>query len=1226
MTIKKDKRWPAKLAALACSALALTTVHGQSQVLFSDDFEGAELDTTKWRSDDRPFESGVGDIQPYLGTGTLLFQGTVLEQYWPGAAIATVPTFQASIQTNLVVTVDRVSEFGSGTASRSALWITDETRSNYIVFADVRAEGGWRYNRKINQPGDAPNGSGIDIAAFNGGTFDDGGLHQMRVELNGQTAKLYLDDVLGAEVAFPYTSGITFQLGSYARANNDLAYTEFDNFQVAAVGAISFSQESIRVRTGENSANLTVRIPQGSNATQPVQVQVVSSNPDVATPVGGTAGTLTLTFAAGGPTSQTVQVRGVKSGSTEFTLSNNSDLLMANRLQVEVPFPIGTVFEETFSGPLDTTKWTFSQTGFEAGTSDFEATVSNGQLVMSGGLIEQYWGGASIRTVEAYAASRDQNLVFEVDRVSMERSGTAGRSGIWITSEDRSQWIYFSQNHGENGWTVNVQPGTPTGGGNTIAAFNTTQNDLLNHRLKLVANGENVTVYLDNVAGGTFPFPVRSGIHFEIGAYARALGDIVTATFDNARVSTTLPCTTTSITDVTTEVGVNTGFFDVIIPRLLNEFAPATVTVTSANSAIAVPEGASNGALTLTFAAGATNVQRVVVRTVGEGLTTFNIVNNQGGCVTSAVDITVTPSLRTLLSDSFTGTTINEANWVIKDQPFEGGTLLDSTVTQENGVVNFHVTPATDSWPGYSLGTVDSFSATAEEPLIFSIDRVSHVGTGASTRTGVWITDASRANFVFFSYDDNNMGWQVNRQIGQAGDNPIGAGSNIAAFDPVAFNDGGNHRLKIVADGSTAKFYVDDVLGVEVPFPFANGIKFEFGAYARTVRDVVDATFDNALIQGPLPCVFADVNLVTLEAGAANATVTLTVPSALVATTETRVVVTSSNPAVASPVGGSNGALTLVFPAGGSNQKTFQVQRGSAGIAQFSFSSAQGLCSVSDVTVVSLGTPDTLLTDDLESGTLDETKWNIDTAPFEVGAVEGTLELGNSQVEITVTATGDYWGGYGLTTDASYSASLANPLTFEVDRTYLNPNASTGARSAIWILDSTGTNWVMFADLIEASLGWTYNRKIGQAGDTPTGGGVNMTALDGPTFDDFGLHRVRLVANGSVVRFYLDDILGAEVPFPYSTGLRFRIGSYARATGDVVTSGFDNVSITGTTAVAAPELDIARDGNEVVITWEGSGVLEQAEQVTGPWTTVANAQSGYRTATTGTARFFRLKR
>jgi len=62
----------------------------------------------------------------------------------------------ASEGANVAVSIDRVAEAGLGSASRSALWILDETRTKYVLFADVRGEGNWHYNRKIGEAGDSP--------------------------------------------------------------------------------------------------------------------------------------------------------------------------------------------------------------------------------------------------------------------------------------------------------------------------------------------------------------------------------------------------------------------------------------------------------------------------------------------------------------------------------------------------------------------------------------------------------------------------------------------------------------------------------------------------------------------------------------------------------------------------------------------------------------------------------------------------------------------------------------------------------------------------------------------------------------------------------------------------------------------------------------------------------------------------------------------------------------
>ena len=59
--------------------------------------------------------------------------------------------------------------------------------------------------------------------------------------------------------------------------------------------------------------------------------------------------------------------------------------------------------------------------------------------------------------------------------------------------------------------------------------------------------------------------------------------------------------------------------------------------------------------------------------------------------------------------------------------------------------------------------------------------------------------------------------------------------------------------MKAVANGSTVRLYLDGVFGVEVPFPFAQGIVFEFGAYVQAANDIVTGVFDNATVVGTAP-------------------------------------------------------------------------------------------------------------------------------------------------------------------------------------------------------------------------------------------------------------------------------------------------------------------------------------------------------------------------------------
>jgi hypothetical protein len=837
-----------------------------TNTVFFEDFESGVIDPERFAPDAPFFEGGVGDISAGIVNGQLEFTGTVSQQWWAGATLRVVPTFSVSEEADIIASVDRVQEAGVGTASRSAFWIMDETQTKYVLFADVRNEGGWRYNRKIDEPGDSPTGSGVAIPAFV--PFDTpagGGLRQMKLVANGQTVRLYLDGIFGAEVRFPFST-LVFHVGSYARANGDTARTIFDNFRVETVGKISFGVNSVTLQQGQTGDPVVVRIPPGVNATSDVQIRVVSSNPAIAVPAGATGGTLNLNFPAGGANEQTIEIETTgASGGAQFTLANDIGMSAGNVLHVTVIEPAGTRFEENFAAStLDPAKWELNPQGFEGGTGRFFTDLSTqpGALEIWGEVDTSFWPGLSVRTVPSFTATQELPLIVQVDRLSIDPSiSTAARTGIYLTTSDRSQFIFFGQNYGETGWQVNVNPGSPTGSGVALSAFNALAQDTGPHRLKIIADGDVAEVFLNDVSGGLFSLPVSSGLHVELGSYARAAGDYVSGFFDNVKVENAIPCIGAAPRAITAAQGSNTNLVTVTIPRLLNADQEVQVTVTSNDPDIAAPQGAINGSLTLTFAAGADNSQSFAVITGGTGRTTFAFSNNAGACMNASVEVTVTTPLGVVFSDDF-AQTIDPARWQLSTvtlNPATPGTATEaSAVTIENGAVQMAVTAETSEWPGFELTTVESYSAELFSPVAFEIDRVDLgfrlvTGTSAKQRTGVWVRDASGANYVFFgefaTWDGAAGGWRYNRSIGEAGDTALpAAGVAIPAFNAARFNDQGNHRLRIVVNGETARLYLDGVFGAEVAFPFANNLVFGFGTYVLAATDEVTGIFDNAAV------------------------------------------------------------------------------------------------------------------------------------------------------------------------------------------------------------------------------------------------------------------------------------------------------------------------------------------------------------------------------------------
>jgi hypothetical protein len=873
-------------AALLAIMLLPTASAQVTNVLFSDDFSTAGIDTNKYAVDAPFFEGGKGTIAPKVENGVVQFTGEVTQQWWAGATLRLTQTFPVSPETNIVISVDRVAESGAGSASRSALWIMDETRTKFVLFADNRGEGGWQYNRKLGISGDNPTGGGSNMAAFDGTDavtgieYDDQGPHRMQAVMSGKDIKLYLDGKYGAVVSFPFST-VVLELGSYARATGDTADTTFDNLKVEAVGTATFSISSLTMGNGQTASNIVVRIPPGANANKAIVIQVKNLRPAIAAPA-GVAGDMTLTFEQGGPNTKTFDLMALSLGSTKLTITNTVGLLAGNALDVTVTKGPEVLLQDDFSGPtLDSNKWLTNAQPFEPGESlgTFDFAQAGGTLQFTGSVLGPYWPGLSVQSKSEFSASKDLPLVITVDRVSIDPlniygfdPSTGARTGIYLTSYDVSNnqrigpWIFFGQDFNETGWEVNLSSSNPTGSGTALAAFADLATDTNKHQMKLMADGSKVEVFLDNVSGGTFDFPAGSFLKFEAGAYARDMDDAVKGIFDNVKIENVYGCMSASPASLLAIQGDSGNSIAVTIPKLLSVSGDVKVTVTSHDPSIAEPAGAVNGTLTLTFAPGKTNVQSFFVVAKKAGTTTFDLANDKGTCVANSVSVSVTTTPVAVFSDDFSSGTIDTAKWTIDTTPLiSGGTALpDSAVTVTNDQAELSVICEGLNWPGFTLWTTQAYEASASAPVVFEIDRVWMDfdlvgGTSAKQKTGIWIKDAA-SHYIFLSdfgsWDAVSGGWQYHRFIGKAGDNAatnVNGGTYIAEFNAPKYTDQKNHRMKIVATGTTVRLYLDGVFGIEVPFPFTQGLKFGFGAYVdfgNSANNTVRGYFDNAQVLG----------------------------------------------------------------------------------------------------------------------------------------------------------------------------------------------------------------------------------------------------------------------------------------------------------------------------------------------------------------------------------------
>lgn len=1161
MNVTTRTRWPAWacLAALVC--LAPASLQGQVTVHLEDDFNDTQIDPAKWVINQSGFEAtGAANVTIQEAAGVAVMNATATASYWGGASLKTVASFAVPAGEVLSFTVDRVSLTRTGTAGRSSMWITDATRGRFVMFAQNMGENGWQYNRRIGESGDNPTGGGTNIAAFDD-LDGDGGNHQMKMVADGQVVKLFLDGELGAEVAFPVSSGIVFELGIYARASTDVVHVEFDNARVETQPGAGFSVTDLEQYTFDPQTSVNVFIPQGLNASKAVNVIVTSSNPTVAEPAGATGGSLTLTFPAGGANTRSFDVAALNPGAATFTLSGAdlTGVVLGRSLEVRVP-PVGALhvdddFEDGTVGGM----WEENPAGFEAGAATITVTEAGGTITLSGMATGDYWGGKSMRTTRRFAAAPTAPLVFEIDRVSHAGSGTATRTGVYITTLDRSQYVFFGENRGENGWQYN--PGN-TGGGTAIGVFNTAPyNDGGNHRMRVVADGQTVALYLDGVLGATAAFPVSSGIVFEFGVYTRAVPDTVTGVFDNARIENLWGC-------VGTSVGAVVGLADdpnpsvaIRIPKGLNETQAVKVMVMTSDPAIAVPVGHTGGSLTLTFPADpAVTEQTFKVDLVAPGAATLTLANDAGICNGGPIRAVVGAAI--VLSDDFEDGTIDSGKWRLDDAAYETGKGAFTSV-ESDGVLTISGEATVSYWPGQAQATLSTFQASAEKPLVFQVDRVSRDQnlTATSTRTSVFITDVTRENFVFFSDNVMEGGWTYNKRVGDTDDNPTGSGINMTAFDALDFNDGGNHQMMVIADGETARLYLDGVLGAEVHFPLSSSITFEVGAYARAAGDTVVGQFDNVRIFGSsASCVLMTPNSIVAGKGDPPIPVLVQIPAGANAATDAVVTLTSSDPAVAAPAGATGGALNVTFAAGGNTAQLVDIEIFGTGNAQIIATNNFGACNDDPIEVY---VPSVLIQDDFEDGVLNKAVWRVDPRPFEeTGAATFTYLEQNGVMTLGGVVDASYWPGIALMTVPRFNPTAEKPFIFEIDRVSASgfPTDTYRVRTGVWVATQDRTNYVLFGDVYREGE-WGINSTTGTG--NPTGTPANIAAFDCCGFPDQGNNRIRVVVDGSKVSVFLDGVKGMDVPFPFADNLIFGFATYGWLANDQVTGVFDNALVLG---------------------------------------------------------------
>jgi hypothetical protein len=218
-------------------------------------------------------------------------------------------------------------------------------------------------------------------------------------------------------------------------------------------------------------------------------------------------------------------------------------------------------------------------------------------------------------------------------------------------------------------------------------------------------------------------------------------------------------------------------------------------------------------------------------------------------------------------------------------------------------------------------------------------------------------------------------------------------------------------------------------------------------------------------------------------------------------------------------------------------------------------------------------------------------------------------------------------------------------------------------RNAVGGLGVSGTNSGLFDLGLVMNVDTSLLHLRGQVAVGP----AVLEVIDPAAFTLDAWHHVALSVDGAQIRLFKDGVevaardytfdllntpavqfltVGGGVTFDETTGDRLldtsnafvgRLDDIALATRNLTTEEVSKIFAAGnagqpiTSVVLTPptnedvEVDIARNGNNLTISWEGAGRLQSSDTVDGTYTDVQGVTgNSYTTTATGTMRFFQV--
>ena len=227
-------------------------------------------------------------------------------------------------------------------------------------------------------------------------------------------------------------------------ASSAFSQTYVDDVQYSALPAcVLVGPDTLATVPGQTNQFITLTVPPMYNASQDFQVNVTSSDPTVATPLGAVGGVLTINFPVGGPNTGRFYVHGVGPGTADFALSNTNGVCISpGSINVTVGQPVTTAI--TKSEDFDTAisaqtngwaEWSSRENGQDFGFSN--STNAGGPAGEAGGFVKR--DRTRVAYADIFAGQLSLNDVLHASGTIVVTNDTGVNAGPIIGHVDSSK-------------------------------------------------------------------------------------------------------------------------------------------------------------------------------------------------------------------------------------------------------------------------------------------------------------------------------------------------------------------------------------------------------------------------------------------------------------------------------------------------------------------------------------------------------------------------------------------------------------------------------------------------------------------------------------------------------------------------------------------------------------------------------------------------------------------